>query len=116
MSGMAYDERLADRIRDVLADAAGVAIVEKKMFGGLAFMADGNLAVGISNRSELMVRVGPEAADDALARPHTRIFDMGARPMKGWVLVEPDGIKTKRQLAAWVGRGVAFAQSLPPKG
>jgi hypothetical protein len=110
---MAYDEKLAERLRAVLADEPGVT--ETKMFGGLAFLLDGNMSVGITGGDDLMVRVGPDEADDSLARPHTKIFDMVGRPMRGWVLVEPEGVKTRKQLAAWVARGVAFARSLPPK-
>ncbi len=110
---MAYDQDLAHRIREQLADEHGVT--EKAMFGGLAFLLRGNMAVGISNSGELMVRVGPDATDDALARPHTRLFDMTGRPMKGWILVAPEGIKTKRQLGPWIARGIAFAGALPPK-
>jgi hypothetical protein len=112
-AAMAYDEGFAERIREALGDEAGVS--EKAMFGGLAFLLRGNLAVGISNGGELMVRVGPDGTEDALARPHTRLFDMTGRPMKGWVLVAPEGVKTKRQLAPWVKRGVEFARTLPPK-
>ena len=111
---MAYDEDLAHRIRERLADQAGVT--EKAMFGGLAFLLGGNMAFGITNTGELMVRVGPDATDEALAKPHTRLFDMTGRPMTGWILVEREGFKTTRQLGAWVSRGVAFAGSLPPKG
>jgi hypothetical protein len=107
-------EDLAHRIREQLADEDGVT--EKAMFGGLAFMLHGNIAVGISNGGELMVRVGPKAFTEALARPHTRIFDMTSRPMKGWILLAEEGFATKRQLGAWVRRGVAFARTLPPKG
>lgn len=111
---MAYDEELAHRVREQLGNEVGV--VEKAMFGGLAFLLGGNMAVGISRGGELMVRVGADAADDALKRPHTRSFDMTGRPMKGWILVSPEGLQTKRQLGAWVGRGVAFARTLPAKG
>jgi hypothetical protein len=111
---VAYDENFAYRIREQLGDEAGVS--EKAMFGGLAFLLRGNMAVGISNTGELMVRVGPDATDDALDRPHTRLFDMTGRPMKGWILVAPEGVKTKRQLGTWVTRGVEFARTLPPKG
>ena len=111
---MTYDNELAHRIREQLADEQGVT--EKAMFGGLAFLLDGNMAVGISNSGELMVRVGPDASDEALARSHTRIFDMTGRPMKGWILVAVEGLATNRQLAVWVGRGVKFARTLPPKG
>jgi TfoX/Sxy family transcriptional regulator of competence genes len=110
---MAYDEDLGRRVRDQLAAEAGVA--EKAMFGGLAFLLNGNMAVGLSG-AQLMVRVGPEASDDALERPHTRPFDMTGRPMKGWVLVAPEGIAAERDLATWVAQGVEFARSLPSKG
>jgi TfoX/Sxy family transcriptional regulator of competence genes len=111
---MTYDNEFAHRIREQLADERGVT--EKAMFGGLAFLLDGNMAVGISNSGELMVRVGPDASDEALARAHTRIFDMTGRPMKGWILVAAEGFATKRQLGAWVRRGMAFARTLPAKG
>ena len=111
---MAYDNELAHRIREQLGEEHGVT--EKAMFGGLAFLLDGNMAVGISNGGELMVRVGPDASDEALARPHTRVFDMTGRPMKGWILVSAEGFATKRQLDLWVRRGVAFTRTLPAKG
>lgn len=110
---MAYDENFAYRIREQLGDEA--AVTEKAMFGGLAFLLHGNMAVGVSNGGELMVRVGPDATDDALARPHTRLFDMTGRPIKGWILVAHEGLKTKRQLGVWVKRGVEFARTLPRK-
>ena len=110
---MAYDEDLAARVRGQLAAERGLA--EKAMFGGLAFLLDGNMAVGLSG-DELMVRVGPGRSDEALARPHTRPFDMTGRPMKGWILVAPDALGSERELADWVSEGVAFARSLPPKG
>jgi TfoX/Sxy family transcriptional regulator of competence genes len=109
---MAYDEALAERVREQLAPQPG--LTEKAMFGGLAFLLDGNMAVGLSG-DELMVRVGPERADEALARPHTRPFDMTGRPMKGWILVAQDALGEDGELADWVGEGVAFARSLPPK-
>jgi hypothetical protein len=111
---MAYDEDLANRVREQLADESG--ITEKKMFGGLAFLLHGNMSVGLSSGGDLMVRVGAEATDAALSRPHTRLFDMTGRPMKGWILVAPEGVKTKRELGAWVQRGLGYARSLPPKG
>ena len=110
---MAYDEALAQRIREQLTAEPG--LTERAMFGGLAFLLDGNMAVGLSG-DELMVRVGPDGSDDALARPHTRPFDMTGRPMKGWILVAPEGIGDTGELGAWVDRGVSFARSLPPKG
>jgi TfoX/Sxy family transcriptional regulator of competence genes len=110
---MAYDEDFANRIREALADVDG--ITEKAMFGGLAFLLGGNMAVGITSTGELMVRVGAEGTDEALGRPHTRLFEMRGKSMTGWVIVALDGVKTKRELESWVRRGVAFARSLPPK-
>jgi hypothetical protein len=110
---MAYDEELANRVRAALGAESGVT--EQAMFGGLAFLVAGNMAVGISGE-ELMVRVGPDESDAALAEPHVRVFDMTGRPMKGWVLVAPAGVDSDLELDRWVGLGVAFARSLPPKG
>jgi TfoX/Sxy family transcriptional regulator of competence genes len=111
---MAYDQGFANRIREELADVDG--ITEKAMFGGLGFLLHGNMAVGIASTGELMVRVGPDGADDAIKRPHTRQFEMRGRAMTGWILVAPEGLRTKRQLGPWVRRGTALAASLPPKG
>jgi TfoX/Sxy family transcriptional regulator of competence genes len=111
---MAYDQDFANRIREQLAEVDG--ITEKPMFGGLAFLLHGNMAVGIMSTGDLMVRVGAEGTDDALSKPHTRLFEMRGRSMPGWVIVALEGVKTKRQLGVWVKRGVAFASSLPPKG
>jgi TfoX/Sxy family transcriptional regulator of competence genes len=111
---VAYDEDFANRIRTELADVDG--ITEKPMFGGLGFLLHGNMAVGIMSTGDLLVRVGPERSDEALARPHTRLFEMRGRSMTGWVIVAVEGVRTKRQLAPWVRRGTAFAASLPPKG
>jgi TfoX/Sxy family transcriptional regulator of competence genes len=110
---MPYDEAFAERLREALAGEDAVS--EKAMFGGLAFLIAGNMAVGIANTGELMVRVGPEATDDALAEPHTRLFDMGGRPMRGWILVSREGARTEVELVGWVRRGVRFARSLAPK-
>jgi hypothetical protein len=109
---VAYDERLADDIRAHLGTRRGLS--EKQMFGGIAFLVDGNMAVGVSGDS-LMVRVGKDAHDEALARPGARIFDMSARPMRGWVVVDPGGLVDDATLAAWIDQGVAYAVSLPPK-
>ncbi len=109
---MAYSESLADDIRVRLAGRSD--LVEKKMFGGVAFMVSGNMAVGISG-DELMVRVGKEGHDAAVALPGARTFDKGARPMKGWVSAAPEGFASEEDLDAWVARGVMFAESLPPK-
>ena len=109
---MAYDEGLAQRLRESLADADG--LTERRMFGGIAFMLGGNMAVGVTG-DELMVRSGPALYEEALAHPHARVFDMTGRPMRGWVVVAPDGLAYDAALGAWVEMGVAFARSLPPK-
>lgn len=108
---MAYDEKLAERIRRRLAKRRG--ITEKKMFGGVAFLMNGNMSVGLHG-GELIVRLAPEETDAALAKRHTRIFDITGRPMKGWILVKPEGLSDDA-LAKWVGMGVTYAASLPPK-
>ena len=107
---MAFDERLAARIRSQLGKKKG--LTEKKLFGGIGFLLNGNLACAV-RKDEMLVRVAPEKTDDALAKKHTRLF--GARPMKGWILVAPEGLKTDKALANWVETGVAYAASLPPK-
>ena len=109
---MAYDEGLAHRIREVLADQSG--LTEKKMFGGLAFMVQGNMACGISG-DNMMVRISPDEMDSAVAQAHVRPFDMTGRPMKGWILVAPDGLEADEDLSVWVRRGVDFALTLPSK-
>ncbi len=109
---MAYDEALAQRIRAALTVVPG--LTEKKMFGGTAFMVDGNMACGVT-QNNLMVRMNPDATAAALARPNVRLFDMTGRPMKGWVIVEPAGVQAEDDLRHWITQGVAFAQSLPPK-
>lgn len=109
---MAYSSALADDIRMRIGSHPGVT--EKEMFGGIAFMIYGNMAVGVTG-DELMVRVGKEAHDQAESLPGARSFDMAARPMKGWIAVSPDGFAAESQLNAWVDQGVAFAESLPPK-
>ena len=109
---MAYDEGLAQRIREVLDDLP--ALVEKKMFGGVGFMVQGNMACGV-NGSDLIVRVGPERYEEALTQPYARVFDFTGRPMKGWVMVAPGGHETDEALADWVQQGVEFALSLPVK-
>ena len=109
---MAYDEILADRIRRTLDSRPDYS--EKKMFGGLCFMLGGHMCCGV-NGTELMVRVGPDAYQDALAQPHARLMDFTGRPLKGMVFVDEAGIASDDGLAEWVGRGVAFAGSLPPK-
>ena len=110
---MAYDEDLANRLRELLADEGGVT--EKKMFGGLAFLIAGNMSVAASGQGGLMVRVAPEDTDALVAKPHARPFEMRGREMQGWLRVDAEGLRTKRQLEPWVRRGVAYARSLPPK-
>jgi TfoX/Sxy family transcriptional regulator of competence genes len=109
---MAYDERLAERIRGQMASVQG--FVEKRMFGGIGFLIHGNMACGI-NGENLIIRVGAEQYQAALAEPHVRPFDMTGRPMKGWVVIAPEGCTTEADLRSWVQRGVAMAQSLPAK-
>ena len=109
---MAYDEGLATRVRDVLAGTPG--LVEKRMFGGLAFLVHGNMACGVRG-DDLMVRMAPEGAAAALEEPDTRPFTMGGRTSKGWVLVAPAGHAGNHDLRRWVARGLDYAGSLPPK-
>jgi len=108
-----FDEKLAARIRKQLGKKKG--LVEKRMFGGVAFMLNGNMCVGI-HKDELIVRLAPEDTEQALTQKHTRIFDLsGGRTMKGWILVQPKGIATDAALGKWVTVGVKFAASLPAK-
>ena len=109
---MAYDEALAERIRAALADRDDVS--ERMMFGGIAFMIDDRMAVGVIG-DDLMVRVGPDAHDAAVARPHTRPMDFTGRPMRGMVYVAPAGVADDGELGRWVEAGAAFAASQPPK-
>jgi hypothetical protein len=109
---MAYDEQFAARIRKVLGRRKGFAA--KQMFGGIAFLLNGNMCVGI-HKDELIVRLDPDETDAALAKPHTRIFDLTGRPMKGWILVAPKGIATDAQLAKWIAVAAAYAGALPAK-
>ena len=109
---MAYGEGLAQRVRVLLEEKPGFA--EKKMFGGVCFLLRGNMACGILNE-DLIVRAGPENHEGLLELPDTREFDITGRPMKGWVMVSPEGHKTDEDLSGWVERGVAFALTLPSK-
>jgi TfoX/Sxy family transcriptional regulator of competence genes len=109
---MAYDEQLADRVRRTLARHAGVT--ERKMFGGIAFLLHGNMCCGVL-KDELIVRVGADGYDGALAQPHARPIDFTGRAIKGFVYVGRGGYRTERGLAAWVGRGVDFVSALPKK-
>ena len=109
---MAYDEGLAQRIAEALGEQQD--LVQKKMFGGIGYMPRGNMACGI-NRENLIVRVGPERYKEALAQPHASVFDMTGRPMKGWVMVRPEGTESDADLEDWIQQGVEFALTLPPK-
>jgi TfoX/Sxy family transcriptional regulator of competence genes len=109
---MAYNERLAARVRDMIGEQPGLA--EKQMFGGLAFLLHGNMACGVRG-DDLIVRVAADAADAALGEPGVRPFDLTGRPMKGWLLVDADGHAEDDDLCRWVDRGLAHASSLPPK-
>jgi TfoX N-terminal domain len=109
---MAYDEELADRIREQLASRSDVT--ERKMFGGIAFMVGGNMAVGVTG-DELMVRLDPADGEKAVTEEGVRVFDMTGRPMKGWILVSPDRTADEAGLSEWVDAGADFAGSLPAK-
>jgi TfoX/Sxy family transcriptional regulator of competence genes len=111
---VAYDEDLANRVRELMAGEA--AVTEKKMFGGLAFLINGHMSVGVSGKGGLMVRVEPSETDALLEKPHAGPFEMRGRSMDGWLRVGDEGVRTKRQLEPWVRRGVTYARSLPPKG
>ncbi len=110
---MAYDEDLADRIRELMAGEADVT--EMRMFGGLAFLVGGNMSVAASGQGGLMVRVDPAQTAALVGEPHAGPFEMRGRAMRGWLRVDAEGVRTKRQLEPWVRRGVAYARSLPPK-
>ena len=109
---MAYDEGLAQRIREELEGTPNLS--EKKMFGGISFMINGNMACGVI-KDDLIVRVDPAIHEKLLARSHARPFDFTGRPMKGWVTVSPEGYESDADLKDWINRGLAFAQSLPAK-
>jgi hypothetical protein len=109
---MAYVERLADRIRDVVVGEPGVS--EKKMFGGLAFLVDGHLAASASNQGGMLLRCDPAETDALIDPPHVDRFAMRGRAMDGWLHVRPEAVTTDAALEEWVGRGVAYARVLPP--
>ena len=110
---MAYDERLAERIRDLLADEPD--LTETKMFGGLAFLIRGHMAAAASGQGGLMVRVDPAEGDKLIETTTARPMEMRGRAMTGWLRVDTDDVPAKRQLARWVTEGVTYAKSLPPK-
>jgi hypothetical protein len=106
---MAYDTKLADRVRRAVAGKRGIS--EKKMFGGVAFLLDGKMFCGVAS-DDLMVRVGPERHESALGKAHVRPMDFTGRPMKGYVFVGPGGCRTQRQVAAWTDAGIAFVRTI----
>lgn len=110
---MAYDEGLADRIRELLP--GDVEVSEKKMFGGLAFLVGGNMAVAASGQGGVMVRVDPATSDGLVETTKARLMEMRGRPMQGWLRVDTEDVRTNRQLAKWVNLGTTYARSLPPK-
>jgi TfoX/Sxy family transcriptional regulator of competence genes len=110
---MAYDEHLADRVREIVS--ASGEFSERKMFGGLAFMVAGHMAVAASREGGIMLRVDPAETDALLAKPFCRPFEMRGKPIDGWLRVDADGVATKRQLERWVMRGVTYARAQPPR-
>ena len=110
---MAYDEELSDRIRELVGSESD--LTEKQMFGGLAFLIGGNMAVAASGQGGVLVRVDPEQSDALLATTNARLMEMRGRQMRGWLRVDPEHVRTKRQLAKWVELGTAYARSLPAK-
>jgi hypothetical protein len=109
---MAYDEGLAQRIRELLNDMPG--LVEKKMFGGVGYMLYGNMACGV-HKDNLIVRLGPERHEEAMGMPHTKPFDITGRPMKGWAMAMAEGYESDEGLGDWVQQGIDFAITLLPK-
>jgi TfoX/Sxy family transcriptional regulator of competence genes len=110
---MAYDEKLADRMRELLGDEAD--LTEKKMFGGLAFLIGGNMAVAASGQGGVLVRVDRAESDRLVATTNARLMEMRGRRMQGWLRVAPDDVRTNQQLAKWVTLGATYARSLPRK-
>lgn len=110
---MAYDDELADRIRGLLA--AEPDIRERRMFGGLAFLAGGHMAIGASGRGGVMARVDPEEQEALLAHAHVGDFEMRGKPLTGWLRVDAAGVQSDAELEPWVSRGLTIARSLPPK-
>ena len=110
---MAYDEELADRLREVLQGEAG--LTEKRMFGGLAFLINGNMAVAASSKGGLLLRVDPASTASLVDKPHVGPFEMRGREMDGWLRVDAEAVPTAKDLRSWVRRGVTYARSLPAK-
>ena len=110
---MAYDEALAERIRELVADEPN--LTEKKMFGGLAFLVGGNMAIAASGQGGILVRCDPAQSDDLVAKTDARLMEMRGREMQGWLRVDDDHVRTKRRLEKWARIGTAYARSLPAK-
>ncbi len=110
---MAYDEELADRIRELVVSESG--LTEQRMFGGLAFLIGGNMAIAASGQAGVLVRVDPAQSDTLVAGTDARLMEMRGRQMRGWLRVDPEAVRTKRQLAKWVELGATYARSLPAK-
>jgi TfoX/Sxy family transcriptional regulator of competence genes len=113
LPGMAYDHELANRIREVVQGERG--LTEKSMFGGLAFLIDGNMAASASGQGGMLLRIDPAETDALVSEPHVRRFEMRGREMNGWLRVDTEAIDTDADLRRWVSHGVAYARSLPPK-
>jgi TfoX/Sxy family transcriptional regulator of competence genes len=111
---VAYDEDLANRLRELVYQENGVT--EKRMFGGLAFLIGGNMAVSASGKGGLLLRVDPAETAELVSMPHAERFEMRGRQMDGWLRIDADGVRTKRELEKWVRRGINYAKSLPAKG
>jgi hypothetical protein len=111
---VAYDEQLAHRLRELLAQEDGLG--ERAMFGGLAFLLDGNMCVSAYSRGGLLARVDPDEGKRLCERPHVQLMEMRGRSMPGWLFVDADAVRTKRQLEPWVRRSVTYVRGLPPKG
>lgn len=109
---MAYNEQLATRLRKRMKSERGVE--EKTMFGGIGFLVNGNMACGV-NKQDLIVRLSPRDFEEALERPHVRVFDMSGRPMKGWLMVSTGGYASETSLGSWINKALAHARSLPSK-
>ena len=110
---MAYDVELANRVREYVRDETG--LTEKRMFGGLAFLINGNMAVSASSQGGLLLRCDPAQTDELVGERYARRFQMRGREMDGWLRIDADGVTSERELERWIGRGVAYARSLPPK-
>ena len=113
LAAMAYDEELADRIRDVVHGEPG--LTEKRMFGGLAFLIDGKMAVSSSSKGGLLLRIDPTLTQSLVNEPHVGLFEMRGREMDGWLRVDAEVLETEEDLRRWVSHGVTYARSLPPK-